>query len=91
MLDPVAFCEAMLRRYEQEWSVASGHSLRHPLRLKMEAVRNWRDTPCDPEGLEERLVRAQDSDDLGMALASAELLPLWRTRVTGSLSGTEKP
>lgn len=77
MTDPGAFCQAVMHEYERQWSRAGGHALRHPLRLKIEALRSWCDAGNTPERFDEELQRAQESDDAGLALLACELRPLW--------------
>jgi hypothetical protein len=75
--------------YERQWSRATGHGVRHPLRLKMERLRSFCDETCAPADFEARLVEATQSDDIGTVLLADELLALWRTvRAGGSLPAT---
>ena len=78
MQEPTAFCRAVMHEYERQWSRASGHSVRHPLRLKMERLQSWCDEACSAEDFEARLREAERSDDAGLALMAEELLPLWK-------------
>jgi hypothetical protein len=78
-MEPRAFCQAVMHEYERQWSRAGGHAVRHPLRLKMEQLKVWCDDACSAEDFEARLVHAQRSDDVGVALLADELLPLWRS------------
>ena len=75
-----------MHEYERQWSRAGGHAVRHPLRLKMEQLRQWCEQACSTADFETRLIEAQASDDVGQALLADELLPLWRTvRAGGAL------
>jgi hypothetical protein len=86
MHEPTAFCRAVMHEYERQWSRASGHGVRHPLRLKIERLKGWCDESCSAADFESRLLEAERSDDDGLALLAEELLPLWRTvRRGGSL------
>jgi len=67
-----------MHEYERQWSRATGHSVRHPLRLKMERLQAWCDDPCSPEDFEARLEQRQSSGDIGEELLADELLPWWR-------------
>lgn len=67
-----------MHEYERQWSRAAGHSVRHPLRLKMERLQTWCDNTCSPEEFEARLIASQSSSDIGEGLLADELLPLWR-------------
>ena len=68
-----------MHEYERQWSRATGHGVRHPLRLKMERLQEWCDKACTPAEFEARLLESQKSDDVGAELLADELLPLWRT------------
>ena len=68
-----------MHEYERQWARAGGHAVRHPLRLKMERLRDWCGEACPPAEFEARLVAAQGADDVGAALLADELLPLWRS------------
>jgi len=83
MQDPRAFCRAIMHEYERQWSRATGHGVRHPLRLKMETLQAWCDQTCTPAEFESRLVEGEQSDDPRAALLAGELLPLWRTVQAG--------
>ena len=72
-----------MHEYEQQWSRASGHALRHPLRLKMNTLASWCNEACSADDFEARLVEAEQSDDVGRALLAEELLPLWRNVAAG--------
>ena len=67
-----------MHEYERQWSRAAGHSVRHPLRLKMERLQSWCNESLTPEDFEARLREKQSSDDVGEELLADELLPLWR-------------
>jgi hypothetical protein len=83
MQDPRAFCRAVMHEYERQWSRATGHSLRHPLRLKIETLKTWCDETCTPAEFETRLVQGEQSEDAREALLAGELLPLWRSVAAG--------
>jgi hypothetical protein len=72
-----------MHEYERQWSRAAGHSVRHPLRLKMNTLQTWCDSSCSAEEFEARLVEGQNSDDVGTELLADELLPLWRAVRSG--------
>jgi hypothetical protein len=78
MQEPRAFCRAMMHEYERQWLRATGHSVRHPLRLKMNRLEPWCSETLTPATFEARLVEARESDDVGMSLLADELLPLWK-------------
>ena len=72
-----------MHEYERQWSRASGHGVRHPLRLKMERLKAWCDDACSASDFLQRLQDAERSDDDGVALLAEELLPLWRDVAAG--------
>ena len=84
MDEPRAFCRAVMHEYERQWSRAGGHSVRHPLRLKMSRLQGWCDEACSPEEFEARLLASQNSEDVGEALLADELLPWWRAVLSSS-------
>jgi hypothetical protein len=91
MQQPTAFCRAVMHEYERQWARATGHGVRHPLRLKMEHLQNWCDASCSVEDFEARLLDAERSDDVGLSLLAEELLPLWRAvSAGGGLPFSEK-
>jgi hypothetical protein len=73
-----------MHEYERQWSRATGHGVRHPLRLKMERLQAWCDQGVTPEQFEARLLQSQTSDDVGEELLADELLSLWRAVQSGS-------
>jgi hypothetical protein len=73
-----------MHEYERQWSRATGHGVRHPLRLKMERLQAWCDEGLTPEEFEARLVQCQKSEDVGEELLAEELLSLWRAVQSGS-------
>jgi hypothetical protein len=90
MQEPTAFCRAVMHEYERQWSRATGHGVRHPLRLKMERLQAWCDDTCSPEDFEARLIAGEQSEDAGVALLAEELLPLWKSiKAGGSLPFTD--
>jgi hypothetical protein len=72
-----------MHEYERQWARATGHGVRHPLRLKMERLKTWCDDSCTATDFEARLVEAQQSEDVGSAILAEELLPLWQTVSAG--------
>ena len=73
-----------MHEYERQWSQATGHSVRHPLRLKMQRLQSWCDQALSAEEFEAQLLNRQQSDDIGEELLADELLPLWRAVRSGS-------
>jgi hypothetical protein len=39
-MTPESFCELLMADYERQWALAAGHQERHPLRLKMDRLRD---------------------------------------------------
>ena len=75
-----------MHEYERQWSVAAGHGVRHPLRLKMERLKAMCDCALTPDEFEAELLAIQQSDDVGDELLADELLGLWRAaRSSGRL------
>jgi len=75
-----------MHEYERQWSRATGHGLRHPLRLKMERLQAWCERAVSAEEFEAQLLANQTSEDVGEELLADELLPLWRAvRAGGAL------
>jgi len=85
MVEPTTFCRAVMHEYERQWSHASGHSVRHPLRIKMDHLQAWceESASTSPDDFQVRLEEAERSDDDGLALLAEELLPLWRAARAG--------
>ncbi len=79
MHDPRAFCQAVMHEYERQWSRATGHGVRHPLRLKIQTLQTWCGETQTPAEFEARLVAGEQSEDPREALLAGELLPLWRS------------
>ena len=80
---PALFCRAIMHEYERQWSRATGHGVRHPLRLKIAHLQGWCADSCSAADFEARLLEAEQSDDVGLALLAEELLPLWRAVQAG--------
>ncbi len=77
-----------MHEYERQWARATGHGVRHPLRLKMERLKSWCDETCTAADFEARLLEAQQSEDVGAAILAEELLPLWKTVSAGGTQPT---
>ena len=67
-----------MHEYERQWARATGHGVRHPLRLKIDRLQAWCSDACSADDFEARLTAAEHSDDVGLALLAEELLPMWR-------------
>ena len=72
-----------MHEYERQWSRATGHGVRPPLRLKIERLQGWCDEACSPDEFESRLLERQQSSDIGDELLADELLPWWRAVCSG--------
>jgi hypothetical protein len=83
MREPQVFCRAVMHEYERQWSRATGHSVRHPLRLKMDRLALLCDEAPTVTDFEARLSVLQASTDIGDELLADELVPLWRTECAG--------
>jgi hypothetical protein len=71
-----------MHEYERQWMQATGHGVRHPLRLKMDRLEPWCRETLTPAEFEARLIEAQLSDDVGLSLLADELLPMWKAAST---------
>jgi hypothetical protein len=80
-----------MHEYERQWSRAGGHALRHPLRLKMDRLAPWCAEASSAEAFEARLLEAEQSDDVGLALLAEELLPMWRAVTAGQSLPLSQP
>jgi hypothetical protein len=49
----------------------------------MDRLQTWCNENCAAADFEARLLEAEGSDDIGLALMAEELLPLWRRVSTG--------
>ena len=49
----------MLHEYDRQWASATGHGVRHPLRLKMTVLQAWCDETVTPDEFEARLVEVR--------------------------------
>jgi len=85
MVESTTFCRAVMHEYERQWARASGHGVRHPLRIKMERLKAWCEDSASTsaDDFQARLEEAETSDDDGLALLAEELLPLWRAARAG--------
>jgi hypothetical protein len=72
-----------MHEYERQWSRAAGHSVRHPLRLKMERLASLCESAPSSTEFDARLSELQASTDIGDELLADELVPLWRTVSAG--------
>jgi hypothetical protein len=77
-MTPRQFCQAAMAEYEQQWSAAPGHQMRHPLKLKMTALEQLRNETDDPDTFGRLLAEGCRSDDPGRMLLCAELYPRWQ-------------
>lgn len=80
---PHVFLRAVMVEYERRWLQATGHGVRHPLRLKMNSLAILLERSFTPDELDATLEAAAASDDPGAELLADELLPLWRSIVAG--------
>ena len=82
-MDARTFCRSVMHEYERQWSQASGHAVRHPLRLKMDRLQEWCDRNPSGDELHLLLIEGAASEDVGVALLSVELAPLWESVQAG--------
>ncbi|MBV9579327.1 MAG: hypothetical protein JO057_12130 [Chloroflexi bacterium] len=83
MPEPRVFCQSVMHEYERQWSRAAGHSVRHPLRLKMTRLALLCDDAPSEADFDARLGELQASTDVGDELLADELLPLWQAACAG--------
>jgi hypothetical protein len=76
-MTPQHFCQLAMADYERQWAAAAGHQERHPLRVKMELLRELSQQAGDPEEFTRKLAEGCDSDDPLRNLLCAELSPWW--------------
>jgi len=76
-----------MHEYERQWSQASGHQVRHPLRLKMDRLKEWGDQQPSADELERLLREGAKSDDIATALLAEELSPWWELAKAGQPLG----
>jgi hypothetical protein len=74
------FLAEALADYERQWSEALGHQQRHPLRLKMERIKELAARDLGPTDFETVLADGAHSDNPGLAMLCLELYPRWRSR-----------
>jgi hypothetical protein len=74
------FLAEVLADYERQWSEALGHQQRHPLRVKMERIKELAARGLAPADFERVLSGGVQSEDPGLTMLCLELLPRWRAR-----------
>jgi hypothetical protein len=83
-MTPEAFCHLAMADYERQWAVAAGHQERHPLRVKMDLLRQITEQARNPDDFGRLLAEGCTSDDPIRCLLCAELSPWWeRLRAGG--------
>ena len=75
--------------YERQWSHASGHGVRHPLRLKMDVLSGWCGDACSAADFEAKLRAGLASEDIGTALLAEELTARWQRAQTRDAQSDE--
>lgn len=85
-MTPQEFCDLAMAEYERQWAAAAGHQERHPLRVKMEHLKELAEQAQDPDEFSQILVEGSQSADPLRGLLCAELSPWWK-RLHGSKSG----
>jgi len=77
-MTPEKFCQVAMAVYERQWAAAAGHQERHPLRVKIEQLRELTGQAADADEFERLLTEGCESDDAPRALLFAELQPWWQ-------------
>ena len=70
-------CQVMLSDYERQWAEAKGHQERHPLRAKMELLRELSASAEPSTAFTALLDAGLASDDPLRAMLCAELKTRW--------------
>ena len=83
-MTPQEFCQLAMSDYERQWAAAAGHQERHPLRVKMELLREVTQQADSPEEFGRLLAAGCSSDDPFRALLCAELSPWWQRLQQGA-------
>lgn len=76
-MTPTEFCQLAMLDYERQWTAAAGHQERHPLRVKMELLRELTQQAGEADRFTRQLTEACAGDDPHRRLLCAELLPWW--------------
>jgi hypothetical protein len=82
MAEVAQFLADALAEYERQWSEALGHQQRHPLRLKIERIKELSARGLAPADFERLLAGGVQAEEPGLAMLYLELLPRWRARGT---------
>ena len=80
MAEVTGFLADALADYERQWAEALGHQQRHPLRLKIERIKELAARGFESADFERLLADGLDSDDPGLAMLCLELYARWRAR-----------
>jgi hypothetical protein len=76
-MTPEEFCQLAMADYERQWAAAAGHQERHPLRVKMELLRQITAQARDPDEFGRLLAEGCTSDDPFRVLLCADLSGRW--------------
>jgi hypothetical protein len=77
-MNPQQFCQLAMADYERQWAAAAGHQERHPLRVKMELLRQLIEPAPDSEAFTRLLEEGCSSDDPVRVMLCNELTPWWQ-------------
>lgn len=77
-MTPEAFCQLAMAEYERQWAAAAGHQERHPLRVKMELLRQLMEEAHGTEDFERLLREGCNAEDPFRSLLCSELLAWWQ-------------
>jgi hypothetical protein len=72
-MNPETFCELLMADYERQWALAAGHQERHPLRLKMERLREVMEQVHAGADLSRIVAEGRQSEDPALCLLSEEI------------------
>lgn len=76
-MTPEAFCQLAMADYERQWAAAAGHQERHPLRVKMNLLRQITEQARDPDEFGRLLAEGCGADDPFRVLLCLDLSARW--------------
>jgi hypothetical protein len=77
-MTPQQFCQLAMSDYERQWAAAAGHQERHPLRVKMELLKQLTEQAPEGDRFTQHLEDGCDSENPLMVLLCNELSPWWQ-------------
>lgn len=77
-MSPEAFCQLVMADYERQWAAAAGHQERHPLRVKMEHLRDLIGQVQSGHDFDSLLRDGLEGENATLCLLCEELAARWR-------------